>query len=81
MSYMNRDVLPTFFYYLQTRAVGQYPLTRRYPEGCEPASCDIFIGVAINAASSGYLDFYMEASAQAWVASGFSKTRTMVSSV
>ena len=67
---------------MQTRTATDYRLILTFPEGCaSPSACSIFVGIDTNAGNNAYLDVYLEATAQAWVAVGFSTTRSMVSPI
>ena len=63
---------------LQVRAPEDYRLILRQPSGCNVSDCNIFVGIDTNVRDEQFLDIYMEAEAQAWVAVGFTATRTMV---
>ena len=62
------------------RELEDYRLTLRFPDNCDPSSCDLFVGVDTNLGDTTYLDVYMEGTAQGWLAVGFSETADMVSS-
>ena len=62
----------------QVREPADYRLRRRDPSGCDPDSCDYFMGVDTNSGNSSYLDFYLTADINGWVAVGFSRTSNMV---
>ena len=61
------------------RAPEDYRLQILSPTGCSRASCDLFIGIDTNTGDNGFLDIYMEGTAEGWVAVGFSETPNMVS--
>ncbi len=61
------------------RAPENYRLQTLSPTGCSRASCDLFIGIDTNTGDDGFLDIYMEGTAEGWVAVGFSETPNMVS--
>ena len=61
------------------RAPEDYRLRILNPDGCSRASCDLFIGIDTNTGDDGFLDIYMEGTAEGWVAVGFSETPNMVS--
>jgi len=50
----------------------------RSPEGCDPAQCDIFVGIDTNAGNPQYLDITLQGNSQGWIAVGFSATQNMV---
>ena len=64
---------------LQIRNAGDYRLRYRQPSGCDPDSCEYFVGIDTNQNDSNFLDFYLVGKARGWVAVGFSKTANMVS--
>ena len=72
------SALPTI---APVRAPEEYRLRWHIPTGCSPADCDLFIGIDTNAGDDGFLDIYMEGTAEGWVAVGFSETADMVSCV
>ena len=45
---------------------------------CEVSDCTVYVGIAVNAGNSSFLDFYIEGDATAWVAVGFSTSPSMV---
>ena len=55
-----------------------YRLTYRIPDNCDPASCDYFLGINVNAGNSSYLDIYLSGDTDGWIAIGFSSTSSMV---
>ncbi len=61
------------------RAPEDYRLQTLSPTSCSRASCDLFIGIDTNTGDDGFLDIYMEGTAEGWVAVGFSETPNMVS--
>ncbi len=61
------------------RSPDDYRFVVSYPEGCSRADCNVFIGIDTNAGDNGFLDIYMEGTAEGWVAVGFSETPNMVS--
>ncbi len=61
------------------RAPENYRLQILSPTGCSRADCDLFIGIDTNTEDNGFLDIYMEGTAEGWVAVGFSETANMVS--
>ncbi len=61
------------------RAPEDYRLQILSPTGCSRADCDMFIGIDTNTGDNGFLDIYMEGTAEGWVAVGFSETANMVS--
>ncbi len=63
------------------RAPEDYRLQILSPTGCSRADCDLFIGIDTNAGDNGFLDIYMEGTAEGWVAVGFSETANMVSKI
>ena len=63
---------------LQVRNAADYRLRRHIPSGCDPDSCDYFMGVDTNSGNSSYLDFYLTGEIDGWVAVGFSLTQSMV---
>ena len=62
----------------QVRAPTESRLIFRSPANCDPSTCDIFVGIDTNTGNPGFLDIYMEASTQGWVAVGFSDSMSMV---
>ncbi len=70
------SALPTI---APVRAPEDYRLQILSPTNCSPADCDLFIGIDTNAGDDGFLDIYMEGTAEGWVAVGFSETANMVS--
>ena len=62
----------------QTRAPADYRLRYHDPEGCDPESCNYFMGIDTNEGNSSFLDFYLTAVIDGWVAVGFSETANMV---
>ncbi len=63
---------------MPSRTPEDYRLTVTQPEGCSRSECDLFIGIDTNTGDSGFLDIYMEGTAEGWLAVGFSETATMV---
>ena len=63
---------------LQTRSPEEYRITARIPTDCVVSECTVFVGIDTNDGESTYLDIYMEGTAQAWVAVGFSESQNMV---
>ncbi len=63
------------------RAPEDYRLQILSPTGCSRADCDLFIGIDTNTGDNGFLDIYMEGTAEGWVAVGFSETPNMVSKI
>ncbi len=63
------------------RAPENYHLQILSPTGCSRADCDLFIGIDTNTGDNGFLDIYMEGTAEGWVAVGFSETANMVSKI
>ncbi len=61
------------------RAPEDYRLQILNPTGCSRADCNLFIGIDTNTGDNGFLDIYMEGTAEGWVAVGFSETANMVS--
>ena len=64
---------------MQTRSPDDYRLRYREPSGCEPDSCNYFVGIDTNEGDSSFLDIYLVGKAKGWVAVGFSETSDMVS--
>ncbi len=62
----------------QTTAPEDYPLFFKDPEDCAVSDCDIFVGIQVNSGDSNFLNFYIEGTAAAWLAIGFSETPNMV---
>ena len=62
----------------QTREPGDYRLQNRDPDGCDPESCDYFVGIDTNEGNDSFLDFYLTADIDGWVAIGFSMSNNMV---
>ncbi len=60
------------------RSPDEYRFVRSHPEGCSRADCNVFIGIDTNTGDNGFLDIYMEGTAEGWVAVGFSETASMV---
>ena len=60
------------------RSPDEYRFVRSHPEGCSRADCNVFIGIDTNTGDDGFLDIYMEGTAEGWVAVGFSETASMV---
>ena len=65
----------------QMRAPGEYRLRYHDPINCDPDSCDYFMGIDTNGGNPLYLDFYLTAEIEGWVAVGFSETANMVCGV
>ena len=65
----------------QIRAPGDYRLRYHDPINCDPDNCDYFMGSDTNEGSPLYLDFYLTAEIQGWVAVGFSEAANMVCGV
>ncbi len=61
------------------RTPEDYGVNVTIPGGCVLSECDLFIGVDINTGDNGFLDIYMEGTAEGWLAVGFSDTADMVS--
>ncbi len=74
----SNSALPTI---APVRAPEDYRLQILSPTGCSRADCDLFIGIDTNTGDNGFLDIYMEGTAEGWVAVGFSETADMVSCV
>lgn len=68
-----------FHFPIYKNASSVFPLTFSRPEGCERRSCDYHVAMGVNEYDVNYLDIYMEANAQGWVAIGFSLDIPMVS--
>ena len=68
-----------YYHYVQVVDPVDFRLTLRDPPGCEPASCNVFVGIATNQGNDQYLDFYIEGQSGGWVAVGFSESQNMVS--
>ncbi len=62
-----------------SRNPGDYRLQVLNPQGCVQSECDLFIGIDTNTGDNGFLDIYMEGTAEGWLAVGFSETADMVS--
>jgi hypothetical protein len=62
---------------MQTRSPDDYRLRYREPSGCEPDSCNYFVGIDTNEGDSSFLDIYLVGKAKGWVAVGFSETSDM----
>ncbi len=60
------------------RAPEDYRLQVLNPEGCVRSECNLFIGIDTNTGDNGFLDIYMEGTAEGWLAVGFSETPNMV---
>ena len=62
------------------QAPGDYRLRYYEPVSCrsDPDTCTYFMGIDTNKGSPLYLDFYLTAETDGWVAVGFSETRSMV---
>ena len=71
------NMLCTYFA-SQTRAPADYRLRYHDPEGCDPESCDYFMGIDTNEGNSSFLNFYLTAETEGWVAVGFSESASMV---
>ena len=56
----------------------EYNTIIQHQADCNPDTCILFIGMEANEGDSEYLDVYMQGSADAWLAVGFSATATMV---
>ena len=63
---------------VQRRNGSDYRLRYRQPSGCDPDTCDYFVGIDTNAENESFLDFYLVGQAKGWVAVGFSETANMV---
>ena len=63
---------------VQVRDPLDYRLRIRDPAGCDPSSCNLYVGIDTNAGNNGFLDIYLEGNAAGWVAVGFSESRDMV---
>lgn len=46
--------------------------------GCNRTDCDLYIGIAVNSGDPGFIDIYMEGTAEGWLAVGFSDSMNMV---
>ncbi len=64
---------------LPQRSPDEYGISVTQPEGCSRSECDLFIGIDTNTGDNGFLDIYMEGTAEGWLAVGFSETASMVS--
>ena len=65
---------------MQSEDPNDYNLTRNIPSGCVPdTDCLYFAGLRVNPNNSAYLDVYLAAEAEGWVAIGFSESPNMVS--
>ena len=62
----------------QTRTPADSRLIISDPSGCDPSTCNTFIGISTNENNSSFFDFYIEGAAAGWVAVGFSETQSMV---
>ena len=49
------------------------------PSSCNVSDCSVFVGIDTNRGNDEFLNVYMEANAEAWVAVGFSNSANMVS--
>ncbi len=63
---------------MPSRSPENYRLQVLNPENCSRAECDMFIGIDTNTGDDGFLDIYMEGTAEGWLAVGFSETADMV---
>lgn len=63
---------------LQSEVGADYRLTFSSPRGCFPPNCTVFVGIDTNMGNPDFLDFYLTGTADAWVAVGFSESRSMV---
>ena len=71
---------PHPYYGIKSTDPNDYGLFRRIPDGCDPTTtCVYFVGLQVNANDSAYLDVYLTGQATGWLAIGFSKTKSMVS--
>lgn len=59
-------------------AESEFPLTFKYPAGCDKDECSWYFAMGPNTFNEDFLDIYMEASAGGWVAVGFSLNQEMV---
>ena len=66
------------FFPPQSVAPADYRLRRQVPDGCDPDNCDYFMGINTNEGNTSFLDFYLTAEIDGWVAVGFSQTDDMV---
>lgn len=60
--------------------MNQHEFKKTFPSHCNRTTCDYYISIQTNAENPHFLDFVLEASAQGWVAIGFSSTPGMVGS-
>lgn len=65
-------------YYTQARDPEDYRLTFRMPPDCNVTNCTIFVGIDSNNVTDDFLDVYMTGETEAWLAVGFSDSRSMV---
>ena len=64
----------------QIRAPGDYRLRYHNPVNCDPNNCTYFMGIDTNEGNPFYLDVYLTAEIDGWVAVGFSESPDMVCS-
>lgn len=62
----------------QILGTNQREFIKTFPSNCNRTTCDYYISIQTNTENPHYLDFVMEASAQGWIAIGFSSTPGMV---
>ena len=55
-----------------------YPLVFKSPSSCNLADCTVYVGIQRNEGNHSFLNFYIEADANAWAAVGFSTSPSMV---
>ncbi|KAL5471600.1 hypothetical protein EMCRGX_G029728 [Ephydatia muelleri] len=60
-----------------TLGTNQHEFKKTFPSHCNRTTCDYYISIQTNAENPHFLDFVLEASAQGWVAIGFSSTPGM----
>ena len=65
----------------QNRAPGDYRLRYYDPVNCDPDNCTYFLGIDTNEGNPLFLDFYLTAETEGWVAVGFSLSPNMVCGV
>ena len=75
----SRSVFELVYYSSQNTSPEDYRLIARNPKDCNPSSCDIFIGIQTSqVGNTSFLEIYMEAEADGWVALGVSNSASMV---